>query len=223
MDSTCRIGRFFCAPKQINREKGKEKEESKGRANQDQKKGAAMQYKAEIMDEAAVGRSLKRITHEILERNKGTEDLLLLGIKRRGLPLAREIAANIRRFEDVEVPVGYIDITLYRDDLSELTALPDASDTCIPVELAGKNCVLVDDVIYTGRTCRAAIEGVFHFGRPQSIQLAVLVDRGHRELPIRPDFVGKNIPTAKDEMIAVTVPEIDGAAYSVKLYKLDEN
>lgn len=182
-----------------------------------------MQYKAEIMDEAAVGRSLKRITHEILERNKGTENLLLLGIKRRGLPLAREIAANIRRFEDVEVPVGYIDITLYRDDLSELTALPDASDTHIPVELAGKNCVLVDDVIYTGRTCRAAIEGVFHFGRPQSIQLAVLVDRGHRELPIRPDFVGKNIPTSKDEMIAVSVPEIDGAPYGVKLFELGDN
>lgn len=177
-----------------------------------------MQYKAEIMDEAAVGRSLKRMTHEILERNKGTEGLLLLGIKRRGLPLAREIAENIRRFEGVEVPVGYIDITLYRDDLSELTPLPDAGDTCIPVELAGKNCVLVDDVLYTGRTARAAIEGVFHYGRPASIQLAVLVDRGHRELPIRADFVGKNIPTSKEEMVAVTVPAIDNEPYGVKLY-----
>lgn len=227
MDSTCRMGRFFVCRKSDSqlrkREKKKKIREERAKDWKDQKKGATVQYKAEIMDEAAVGRSLKRITHEILERNKGTENLLLLGIKRRGLPLAREIASNIRRFEDVEVPVGYIDITLYRDDLSELTALPDAGDTCIPVELAGKNCVLVDDVIYTGRTCRAAIEGVFHFGRPQSIQLAVLVDRGHRELPIRPDFVGKNIPTSKDEMVAVSVPDIDNAPYSVKLFKLDEH
>jgi pyrimidine operon attenuation protein / uracil phosphoribosyltransferase len=178
-----------------------------------------MQYKTEIMDEAAVIRSLKRISHEILERNNGTDKLLLLGIKRRGVPLAKEIAQNILMFEGVQVPVGYIDITLYRDDLSELTELPNAGDTMIPTELEGKNCVLVDDVIYTGRTARAAIEGVFHHGRPASIQLAVLVDRGHRELPIRADFVGKNIPTSKNEVVAVTVPSVDDSPYSVKLYE----
>jgi pyrimidine operon attenuation protein / uracil phosphoribosyltransferase len=179
-----------------------------------------VQYKAEIMDEAAVVRSLKRMTHEILERNKGTSQLLLMGIKRRGLPLAKEIAANIRRFEDADVPVGYLDITLYRDDLSELTPLPDAADADIPVSVAGKNCVLIDDVIYTGRTARAAMEGILRHGRPASIQLAVLVDRGHREMPIRPDFVGKNIPTSREEIIAVTVPDIDGVPYSVKLFQL---
>jgi pyrimidine operon attenuation protein/uracil phosphoribosyltransferase len=176
-----------------------------------------MQFKAEIMDESAVERSLLRITHEIIERNHGTDGVVLLGIKRRGVPLAKKIAENIKKFEGVDVPVGYIDITLYRDDLSEQTEMPSASDTNIPCEITGKRVVIVDDVIYTGRTVRAAIEGVFEIGRPAYIQLAVLVDRGHRELPIRPDFVGKNIPTSRTEVVAVCVPEFDGFT-GVRLY-----
>ena len=171
------------------------------------------------MTEAEISRSLARITHELIEHNRGTENLILLGIKRRGLPLARMIAANIERFEGVSVPVGWVDVTLYRDDLTETVDLPSAGETYVPCGLAGKCVVLVDDVIFTGRTARAAIEAVFKYGRPDSIRLAVLVDRGHRELPIRPDHVGKNIPTAKSELIAVTVPEIDGEALSVKLYE----
>ncbi len=169
-----------------------------------------MTHKAELMDESAVKRSIARITHEIIERYRGSENLVLIGIKRRGLPIAKMIADNVNRFEGVSVPVGYIDITLYRDDLSEASSDPEASDTHVPVDITGKSVILVDDVIYTGRTARAAIEGVFAHGRPSSIGLAVLIDRGHRELPIRPDFVGKNIPTAKSEVIAVHVPEFDG-------------
>ncbi|MBQ7060435.1 MAG: bifunctional pyr operon transcriptional regulator/uracil phosphoribosyltransferase PyrR [Clostridia bacterium] len=178
-----------------------------------------MKLKSEIMNEAEVTRSLTRITHEIIERNCGISDIVLLGIKRRGLPLAQRISANMLRFEGAEAPVGFIDVTLYRDDLSETTDLPDAGETFIPADINGKCCVLVDDVIFTGRTARAAIEAIFAHGRPARIQLAVLVDRGHRELPIRPDFVGKNIPTARNELIAVTVPEIDGEQYGVKLYE----
>ncbi len=177
-----------------------------------------MELRSVIMDEAAVGRSLRRMTHEIIEREHGADSLILLGIKRRGLPLAQAIANNILAFEGVEVPVGYLDITLYRDDLSEISPLPDAGDTLIPCPVEGKTVVLVDDVIFTGRTARAAIEGIIRHGRPGRIRLAVLVDRGHRELPIRPDFIGKNIPTAGSEVIAVTVPEIDGEPYGVKLY-----
>lgn len=177
-----------------------------------------MALKAVIMDETAVKRTLARMTHELIERSSGAEGLVLLGIKRRGLPLANVIADNIKRFEGMALPVGYIDISLYRDDLTEIAPLPDAGDTYIPCELDGKCVVLVDDVIYTGRTARAAIEGVFRHGRPARIMLAVLVDRGHRELPIRPDFVGKNIPTSRDEIVAVTVPETDGAPFGVSIY-----
>ncbi len=166
--------------------------------------------KSELMDEAAVRRSLARMTHEIIERNKGTARLLLVGIKRRGVPLAQILAENIRRFEGIEVPVGTIDITLYRDDLTETVPLPEAEASFMPVDVRGMTVVLVDDVIYTGRTARAAIEAVFSYGRPAAIRLAVLIDRGHRELPIRPDFVGKNIPTAKEEVVSVRMTEIDG-------------
>ncbi|MBO6062010.1 MAG: bifunctional pyr operon transcriptional regulator/uracil phosphoribosyltransferase PyrR [Clostridia bacterium] len=178
-----------------------------------------MLFKSEIMTEAEVNRSLARITHEIIERDRGAQNVVLIGIRRRGLPLALRIAQNAARFEGAEPPVGFIDVTLYRDDLTETVDLPDAGDTHIPCDIEGKCVVLVDDVIFTGRTARAAIEAVFAHGRPALIQLAVLVDRGHRELPIRPDFVGKNIPTAKSELIAVEVPEIDGKPYSVKLYE----
>lgn len=145
---------------------------------------------AVIMDEPAMRRALTRISHEILERNKGTEDLVLIGIQRRGVPLARLIAENIKKIENQIVPVGVLDITFYRDDLSLISEHPVVKGTEINFTLQNKKIVLVDDVIYTGRTVRAAIEAIFDMGRPQMIQLAVMVDRGHRELPFRPDFVG---------------------------------
>lgn len=169
-----------------------------------------MQCKAKIMDEAAIRRSLARITHEIIERNRGAEDICLLGVKRRGIPTARILAENIRKFEGVEVPVGSLDITHYRDDLTPGVSLPPEAKCEIPCRVEDCNMIIVDDVIYTGRTARAAIEAVFRCGRPKSIQLAVLIDRGHRELPIRPDFVCKNIPTSKNERVAVRMEEIDG-------------
>lgn len=178
-----------------------------------------MQLKSAIMDEAAVLRSMTRITHEIIEKNSGVGDLVLLGIHRRGMPLAAILQENLRRFEDVTVPLGSIDISLYRDDLTELSDHPETGSTEIPCDITGKTVILVDDVIYTGRTARAAIEAVFHFGRPRSIQLAVLIDRGHRELPIRPDYVGKNIPTSHTEMVSVMVREYDGQT-GVCLYQL---
>lgn len=178
-----------------------------------------MQLKSIIMDEAAVLRSMKRITHEIIEKNNGTANIILLGIHRRGMPLAAMLRDNIRSFEGADIPLGSIDISLYRDDLTEMSDLPETGNTFIPCDLAGKKVILVDDVIYTGRTVRAAIEAVFHHGRPDSIQLAVLIDRGHRELPIRPDYVGKNIPTSHSEVVSVMVDEYDGRT-GVALYQL---
>ena len=177
-----------------------------------------MELKSVIMDEAAVLRSMKRITHEIIEKNNGTSDIILLGIHRRGMPLAAILRDNIRSFEGTEVPLGSIDISLYRDDLTEVSDLPETGATSIPCDINGKKVILVDDVIYTGRTVRAAIEAVFHYGRPRSIQLAVLIDRGHRELPIRPDYVGKNIPTSHSEIVSVMVDEFDGKT-GVALYQ----
>ena len=161
------------------------------------------------MDEAAMQRSLIRMTHEIIEKNNGIDDLILLGIRRRGMPLARTIQQNLKKFEGKEIPLGSIDISLYRDDLTELSDLPAAGNSDIPLPLVGKKVILVDDVIYTGRTARAAIDAVIHAGRPKAIQLAVLIDRGHRELPIRPDYVGKNIPTSHSEIVSVAVAEYD--------------
>ena len=178
-----------------------------------------MELKSEIMDEAAVLRSMKRITHEIIEKNNGTADIILLGIHRRGMPLAAILRDNIRSFEGTDVPLGSIDISLYRDDLTEVSDLPETGATSIPCDINGKKVILVDDVIYTGRTVRAAIEAVFHYGRPDSIQLAVLIDRGHRELPIRPDYLGKHIPTSHSEVVSVMVNEFDGKT-GVALYQL---
>ncbi len=169
-----------------------------------------MKQKAQILDEAALNRALMRISHEILERNRGAENLRLIGVRRRGEPIARQIAANIRRIEGLELPVGSVDIAFYRDDLSRLTETPELRRTELPFDVNDRDVILVDDVIYTGRTARAAIEAVFSCGRPRSIQLAVLVDRGHRELPIRPDYVGKNLPTSRQELVAVRLPDFDG-------------
>jgi len=166
--------------------------------------------KAALMDEAAVGRALVRITHEIIEKNKGCDNLCLIGIRRRGVPLAEILRENLFHVEGAEIPMGALDITMYRDDLTERTELPVVGAEAPGIEIQGKTVILVDDVIYTGRTVRAAIDALFRHGRPAAVQLAVLVDRGHRELPIRPDYVGKNVPTAKDEIIDVHVTEIDG-------------
>lgn len=178
-----------------------------------------MEYKAQLMDAAQIHRTMARLTHEIIEKNHGTEKLCLLGIKRRGVPLAQMLKENLFRFEQVDVPVGHIDISPFRDD-REGTMPPEAAADChIPCKLEETTVILVDDVLHTGRTVRAAIEAIFRQGRPKAIRLAVLIDRGHRELPFRPDFVGKNIPTAKSEKISVKVEEIDGET-SVSLYSL---
>lgn len=166
--------------------------------------------KSEIMDEAAVKRALVRVSHEIIEKNRDPKELCLIGIKRRGGPIARILAENMRKFDNIEVPVGYVDITMFRDDLPEKPEKPTNGGTEIPFDINGKTVVLVDDVIYTGRTVRAAIEAILKFGRPANIQLAGLVDRGHRELPIRPDYIGKNIPTSRDEIVCVQMEEYDG-------------
>ena len=174
------------------------------------------------MDEAAMGRALTRIAHEILEKNGGCEGLCLVGIRRRGEPLARQIAQRMEAIEGKMVPVGVLDITLYRDDLSPAGegGVPRLNETQVPFSIAGRRVVLVDDVLYTGRTVRAAIDALFSMGRPACIQLAILVDRGHRELPIRADYVGKNIPTAHSEMVAVKVPDIDGET-AVEIWSLE--
>ncbi|HHX01938.1 MAG TPA: bifunctional pyr operon transcriptional regulator/uracil phosphoribosyltransferase PyrR [Firmicutes bacterium] len=162
------------------------------------------------MEADAIRRALTRISHEIIERNKGTHNLALIGIRTRGVPLAQRIAQKIAEIEQVELPVGVLDISLYRDDLTSLADQPIVNKTEITFPVARKTIVLVDDVIYTGRTVRAALDGIIDLGRPNAIQLAVLIDRGHRELPIRADFVGKNVPTSRQELIAVCLTEVDG-------------
>lgn len=169
-----------------------------------------MATKAILMDQKAMDRALTRIAHEILEHNKGCENLYLVGIQRRGVPLAQRIAERIGRFEGVAPQVGVLDITFYRDDLSMLAEHPVVNSTSVPFVVNDKKIVLVDDVLYTGRTCRAAIEAIFDMGRPAQIQLAIMIDRGHRELPFRADYVGKNVPTSRSELISVKVAEIDG-------------
>lgn len=163
-----------------------------------------------IMDSEAIRRALVRIAHEIIEKNKGVEDVVIVGIRTRGVPLAQRIAAEINAIENCEMTAGMLDITLYRDDLSTLGYNPVVHGTDINFDLSGKHVVLVDDVLYTGRTIRAALDAVIDMGRPKTIQLAVLVDRGHKELPIRADYVGKNVPTSQKETIEVVLNEIDG-------------
>ena len=169
-----------------------------------------IQEKAQIIDAEGIRRALTRIAHEILERNKGTRDLVLIGVRRRGVPLAQRIAALIKEIEGAAVPLGIVDITLYRDDLSKLGYNPVLRTTDVPFSINDKKVVLVDDVLFTGRTVRAALDALMDLGRPQLVQLAVLVDRGHRELPIRADFVGKNVPTSHREVISVQMLEVDG-------------
>ena len=169
-----------------------------------------MREKAQLMDVSALNRALMRISHEIAEKNRGADNIVLVGIRRRGEPIAERIRDNLRRIENRELPVGSIDIRFYRDDLSHENESPAVRRAELPFSVTGRDVVLVDDVIYTGRTARAAIEAVFSCGRPRTIQLAVLVDRGHRELPIRPDYVGKNVPSARTELIEVRLPEYDG-------------
>ena len=170
-----------------------------------------MIVKAELMTAEDMSRALKRISHQIIEHNHGAQNIVLLGVKRRGLPLAQRLAKNILAIEGIAVPVGELDITLYRVDLTELQPDPVIHPSHIAFDINGKDVILVDDVLYTGRTTRAAMDAAAKHGRAATIQLAVLIDRGHRELPIRADYVGKNVPTAKSELIAVNVMEIDGA------------
>lgn len=169
-----------------------------------------MDFKAKILDDKAIGRSITRLAHEIIEKNKGVDDIVLVGILSRGFPIANRIADKICEIEGKSVRVGQVDITMYRDDLSTVGDNPIVNGSDIPFDLSNQNVILVDDVIYTGRTVRAALDAVMDFGRPRTIQLAVLVDRGHRELPIRADYVGKNVPTSTKEIVKVRISEIDG-------------
>jgi len=166
---------------------------------------------SEVLSKDGIDRSLRRISHEILERNASSlEDLALVGVLTRGVPLAERIAENVRHFEGLEVPVGALDITLHRDDREERAGEPEVRGSHIPFGVAGKTVVLVDDVLYTGRTARAAMDALLELGRPAAIRLAILVDRGHRELPVRADHVGKNVPTSREETVRVRLFETDG-------------
>jgi pyrimidine operon attenuation protein/uracil phosphoribosyltransferase len=174
----------------------------------------------QIMTADEIRRAIVRISHELVERHAGTDDLLLVGIQRRGVPLAERLAAAVAEHEGVALPVGALDITFYRDDLSLIAQHPVVKGTRLPVDPNGRTVVLVDDVIYTGRTVRAAMDALADFGRPRAIRLAVLVDRGHRELPIRADHVGKNVPTSSDEVVRVSLVEVDGED-AVRIERLD--
>ena len=169
-----------------------------------------MHQKAQIMDENALKRALMRLSHEIVEKNKGAQNLVFVGIRRRGEPIAEQVCENILTIEGIKVPCGSIDIRFYRDDLTTVSEAPKVRKASLPFDVNGRDVVLFDDVLYTGRTARAAIEAIFSCGRPKTIQLAILIDRGHRELPIRADFVGKNLPTSRTELVEVRLPEFDG-------------
>lgn len=166
-------------------------------------------YMKKILDDKAINRGLTRIAHEIIEHNKGVDEVVLLGIKTRGIPLAKRIAEKIEQFEGISVPCRSLDITFYRDDLKKKSDNP-VVNSGVDISVDDKVVVLVDDVVYTGRTCRAALDAIMDQGRPRKVQLATLVDRGHRELPLRPDYVGKNVPTSTDEVVHVRLIEIDG-------------
>ena len=171
-----------------------------------------MKFKARIMSSEDIDRALIRLSHQIIEKNNGVNNLCLIGIKTRGVPLAERIAANIKRIENVDVEVGQLDITLYRDDLSKVNSDPIVNSTNIPFSIEKKIVVLVDDVIFTGRTARAALDALMSLGRPAKIQLCELIDRGHSELPIKANYVGKKIPTSLSEVVMVQLAEIDGVS-----------
>ena len=175
----------------------------------------------QIMTADEIRRATTRLSHEIVEKQAGTSGLVLIGIQRRGVPLARRIAAAILEHEGADIPVGALDITFYRDDLSMVAQHPVVKGTALPSAIDGRTVVLVDDVLYTGRTIRAAMDALVDFGRPQAIRLAVLVDRGHRELPIRADHVGKNVPTSREELVQVQLEEIDGVD-GVEITRIEE-
>lgn len=180
-----------------------------------------MQLKAEILDEKGINRTLTRISHEIIEKNRGVESIVFIGIKRRGVPIANRIADIIEKIEQIRIPVGSVDITSYRDDLCNYIKEDGVIEEGLGVNVKDKVVILIDDVMYTGRSVRAAMDAIIDQGRPKMIQLAVLVDRGHRELPIRADYVGKNIPTSHKEFISVELKELDEID-SIKIYnKLD--
>ena len=176
--------------------------------------------KAIILSSDEMRRALTRIAHEIVERNRGADNLAIIGVHTRGIPLAERLAAKLSELEGVEVPQGRLDITLYRDDLSEVARQPIIRETQVPFDLAHRRVILVDDVLFTGRTVRSALDALIDLGRPEGIQLAVLIDRGHRELPIRADYVGKNLPTAKHEIVKVKLQESDGIDI-VELYEME--
>lgn len=181
-------------------------------------RGHIMEFKAALMSADDIDRALRRISHQIIERNHGIGELCLVGIRTRGVPLAQRLARHIEAIEGAAPPVGELDITLYRDDLSRIAEIPQVKDSEIDFSIEDKTVVLVDDVIYTARTARAAMEALTKLGRPARIQLCVLIDRGHTELPIRPNYVGKNIPTSVGEVVAVCLSEIDGEN-AVKLFE----
>lgn len=166
--------------------------------------------KATILDRDGIRRALTRIAHEIIEKNQGVQGVALIGIRRRGVPLALRLAEKIEQIEGANVPVGFLDITLYRDDLTRLGPQPQLSRTEVPFPVTDRTVILVDDVLYTGRTVRAALDAIMDLGRPRAIQLVALIDRGHRELPVRADYVGKNVPTSSREIISVQLEDIDG-------------
>lgn len=179
---------------------------------------AEREFRALIMDETSVDRTLTRIAHQIIEKNCGACNICLIGIKTRGVPLACRLAEKIRVISDTEVPVGKLDITLYRDDLTRIAESPVVSETDVSFSIVDKTVILVDDVIFTGRTARAALDAVINIGRPSKIQLFALIDRGHAELPIKANFIGKNIPTSLNEIVSVKISEIDGET-NVCIYK----
>ncbi len=179
-----------------------------------------MSSSRKVLDEEGIHRAIVRMAHEILERNQGTSGLILIGIRTRGVFLAKRLEAQIRAIESVEVPLGVLDITLYRDDIGEIGPRPLVGSTDIPCDITGRIVVLIDDVLYTGRTIRAALDAVIDFGRPKAIQLGVLIDRGHRELPIKADYIGKNIPTSRAEEVVLRLKEKDGTDEAVVTEKI---